>query len=364
MIFPRFALEDWFARFKPGCHVNMGSSDIEPVAVSEILESPQTLGGITLGYGGALGSDALRQQVASTYENVEPQHVHAFTGATEAVFCLYAALLGQGDHAVVITPTYQLLVDLPIAVGASVTSVPLNRYAEGWSLSTAAVAAAINEKTRLVVVNSPNNPTGWVADDAQLAELAALAETRGAVLIADEVYRGLGTSTSSAVDLHRTAIAVGSVSKTFGVAGLRVGWIVARDPDVRDRLRTARYWTTLSSSPVTDAMAVQVLRASTTLLKRSEQIITANSGLLRSFVFDRSDIAYTASSAGTTGYVQLLGREAESVARRLAEVHGVFTVPSTALLAPGQYLRVALGRVGLAHGLAALRAVLGAGDLG
>ena len=358
VIFPRFALEDWFARYKSSCHINMGSSDVEPIALADLRDAQQSHDAITLGYGGVLGSETLRASIASTHAGVDSEHVHSFTGATEAVFCLNAAMVGPGDDVVVVTPTYQLLVDLPRSFGASVTHVPLTHEVGGWSLSTDSVAAAMTPATRMVVVNSPNNPTGWVAEHTQLEELAALTSAVGAVLVGDEVYRGLGRRTSSVVDVDESAVSIGSVSKTLGVAGLRTGWIVARDSALRDRLRTARYWTTLSSSPVTDALALSALAAAPTLLGRARRIVEANNGLLESLADDRGDVRYSPPHGGTTGYLELLDNEAEVVARRLAVDHGVFTVPSTAMLAPGQHLRIALGRDGLADGLDALQETL------
>lgn len=358
MLLPRFTLEDWFARYKPGCAVNMGSSDVEPISVADLLEPGARLDDIALGYGGAIGSAALREQVAALHPGTDASDVQCTAGATEAVLAVYAALLQPGDHVVVVTPAYQLLVDLPAALGASVTAVALVRDGDRWALPTAAVADAVRDSTRAVVVNSPNNPTGWTATDTQLTELAALALDAGAVLVSDEVYRGIGPATRTAVQLHDGAVVVGSVSKTFGTAGLRVGWVVTRDEELRDRLRTVRYWTTLSSSPVTDALAVHTLRAAPRLQARATRIVGDNAALVRDVVAGRDDVDYAAPQGGTSAWVELLTHDAEEVARRLAVEHEVFTVPSTALRAPGQYLRIALGRNELERGLHALTRVL------
>ena len=360
MFLPRFALEDWFAHYKPGCTVNMGSAAVEPISVADLLEPGARLDDIPLGYGGAIGSAALREQVAALHPGPDASDVQCTVGATEAVLALYAALLRPGDHVVVITPAYQLLVDLPATLGASVTAVALARDGDRWVLPSAAVADAIRDTTRAVVVNSPNNPTGWTATDAQLTELATLAHDAGAVLVSDEVYRGIGPATSTAVQLHGSAVVVGSVSKTYGTAGLRVGWVVARDEELRDRLRTVRYWTTLSSSPVTDALAVQTLRAAPRLQARATRIVVANAALVRDVVDGRDDVDHAPPQGGTTAWVELLTHDAEDVARRLAVEHRVFAVPSTALSTPGHHLRIALGRNDLERGLHALTRVLDA----
>lgn len=358
MLLPRFALEDWFARYKPGCAVNTGSSDVEPISVADLLDLGARLDDISLGYGGPIGSAELREQVAALHPGTDAPDVQCTAGATEAVFALYAALLRPGDHVVVITPAYQLLVDLPATLGASVSAVALARDGDRWVLPSAAVAGAVRDTTRAVVVNSPNNPTGWTATDAQLTELANLAHDAGAVLVSDEVYRGIGPATSTAVQLHSSAVVVGSVSKTYGTAGLRVGWLIARDEELRDRLRTVRYWTTLSSSPVNDALAVQTLRAAPRLQARATGIVAGNAALVRDFIDGRDDIDHAPPQGGTTAWVELLTHDAEVVARRLAVEQQVFTVPSSALRTPGHHLRIALGRTELERGLHALNRVL------
>lgn len=358
MWLPRFALEDWFARYKPECDVNIGSSDVEPVTVADLLEPDTRVGDVSLEYGGASGSLALREQVSELHPGTGASDVQCTTGATEAVLALYSAILRPGDHVVVVTPVYQLLVDLPTALGATVTEVPLVRDGERWVLPAIAVANAVRNTTRAIVVNSPNNPTGWTATDTQLAELAVLAHDIGAVLVSDEVYRGIGPVTSTAVQLHASAVVVGSVSKTYGTAGLRVGWVVTRDAELRDSLRTVRYWTTLSSSPLTDSMAVHTLRAASRLLDRANRIVDVNADLVRDFVAARDDVDHVAPQGGTTAWVELLAHDAEDVARRLAVEHRVFTVPSKALCTPGHHLRIGLGRVDLERGLSALTRIL------
>ena len=360
----RFTLEDWFARYKAACPLNITSSDVEPLTLRQVLDDMDgELAGawsaLSLGYGASRGSDLLRAEIASTHVDLEPDQVHCFTGATEAYAAVAAATLGAGDHAVVVTPAYQLLTEVPRALGARVTEVDL-RPQEGWRFDLDRVAAALNEATRLVVVNTPNNPTGSALSRAELGALVDLTARAGARLLLDEVYRGLEVEPVPAgADLADHVISLSSVSKVYAAAGLRVGWVAVRDADLLDRLRTGRYYTSLSGSVTSDLLAAAVLRAREQLLRRSRALVQAGATVLRDFAAQHpEDVDLVAPRGGTTAYPRLRRRSAEQVAVELAEQHGVFVAPSSVLLTPGEHLRVGLGRADLPAGLERLGDVL------
>ena len=364
MRYERFALEDWFARYKAACPLNIASSDVEPLTLRQLLDGmDDELAGawsaLPLGYGASRGSDLLRAEIASTHADLEPDQVHCFTGATEAYGAVAAATLGAGDHAVVVTPAYQLLTEVPHALGVSVTEVDL-RPQEGWRVDLERVAAALTDRTRLVVVNTPNNPTGSALSYAELAALVDLTARAGARLLLDEVYQGLEAEPLPAgADLADHVISLSAVSKVYGAAGLRVGWVAARDADLLDRLRTGRYYTSLSGSVTSDLLAVAVLRAREQLLERSRALVEAGTAVLRDFAAEHlEDVDLVAPRGGTTAYPRLRRRSAEEVAVELAEQHGVFVVPSSVLLTPAEHLRVGLGRADLSAGLERLGVVL------
>ncbi|AEM85871.1 aminotransferase class I/II-fold pyridoxal phosphate-dependent enzyme [Streptomyces violaceusniger] len=362
MRLPAFLLENWIDRYRPHCRYNIASSDIEGLALDELLslcdrETRTLWNSLTLGYSHSLGHPLLRAEIAGLYRGVEPEDVHAFAGTTEAVFAAVSAALSPGDHAVVIGPTYQLLTGLPAAVGADVDLVELTGR-DGWALDVDRVRSVCRPGTRLLVLNAPNNPTGALPSPDQVRALAGLAESLGARLLVDEVYRGLEAPEAappSGVELGPHVVTVSGVSKVYGLAGLRIGWVASTDVDYRESLREFRYWTTLNNSLPSEILAIVALRARATLLGRARGIVTANRALLEDFLAQHSDwFDWVPTRAGTTAYPRLLHDDARCAAETLATRHGVFVVPSSVIPGAGEHLRIGLGRTGLSEGLDAL----------
>ncbi len=364
---PRFVLEDHFARWKLACEHNITSSDVEGLALGELLdlmdaETTQLWNTMSLGYGPTQGHPALRSQIASAYTQLGPDAVHVFSGATEAVFAAMHVLVEPGDHVVVITPIYQLLSGLPATLGADVTQVAL-QYDEEWELDLSAVRAAITPRTTLIVANFPNNPTGSLPSVETFRALANLAGEADARLLSDELYRGIEAAQETRLppgaDLGAHVLSVGGVSKVYGLAGLRVGWVASSDPQVLDRLRTFRYWSSLSNSVPSEILALGALRAGEQLLNRSQAIVADNTDLLADVIARHPEkLRWVRPRGGTTAYPQVLAGRADTLANRLAEEFSVFVAPSTVLLTAGEHLRIGLGRRGLPQGLQQLSLAL------
>lgn len=316
----------------------------------------------TLGYGQSRGNASLRAEIAATYTSVDPDGVHVFSGATEAVFAAMHVLLEPGDHAIVVTPIYQLLSGLSMSVGADVTQIAL-RYDDDWELDLDAVRNALTPRTTLIVVNFPNNPTGYSPSVDTFSELSHLAGEAGARLLSDEVYRGVEapnqTRLPAGADLGEHVVSIGGVSKVYGLAGARVGWVASRDLQLLDRLRSFRYWTSLSNSVPSEILALGALRAGERLLERSQQIVAANTELLAGLVSQHpEELSWVRPRGGTTAYPRLLTEGADALATRLAKKYSVFVAPSSVLLTGGEHLRIGLARLELEDGLRRLHSAL------
>src|SRR5687767_5852860 len=237
MRIPDFKLERYFAKWEFNAPYLLCSSDIEGWRMSELLALADEGGrerweGLSLGYTESTGLPALREESSRLYPGVGPQHVLTFGGAQEALFVLMNVLLGPGDHAVVTWPGYQSLYEVARATGAEVSLLRL-REEDGWKLDLEAVKRELRPNTKLVVANFPHNPTGALPDAATWKGLFELAEERGAYVLADEVYRLLEhdprDTLPAGVELSDRGLSLGVMSKAFGLAGLRVGWLVGRD---------------------------------------------------------------------------------------------------------------------------------------
>src|SRR5262249_14112617 len=235
-----FALERFFARWEFAVRHLLCASDVEAWRLADLLdladeETARLWADLKLGYTESTGHPLLRAEIASLYDTVFADDVLTFAGAEEAIFCLSNVLLGPGDHAVVTWPGYQSLYEVGRAAGASVTLHDL-READGWALDVDRLLAEVRPSTRLVVVNAPHNPTGMLPGRDEWDRLTGELDDRGVHLLADEVYRYLEVDEAdrlrTGADAFERGISLGVMSKSFALAGLRIGWLATRDREL------------------------------------------------------------------------------------------------------------------------------------
>jgi aspartate/methionine/tyrosine aminotransferase len=362
LTFEPFKLEHFFARWEFTAPYLLCSSDLEALSLSELLaladaETSRLWQDLRLGYTETLGHPRLRREIAGLYEGVRPEDVLVFSGAQEPIFVAMSVLLGPGDHAVVVTPTYQSLYSIARGLGAHVTLVTLDPE-RGWALDLDRVAQAVTPRTRVIALNVPNSPTGTLVTRATFASLVALARERGIALFADEVYRGLEYDEAdrlpAGVEAFERGVSLGVMSKAFGLAGLRIGWIATRDADLLRRLAEFKHYTTICNSGPSEILALMALRARATLLARAREIIQRNLGHLDRFFADwRGTLEWTRPRAGTIAFPQFVdGTSVDSLAAELVEKRGVLILPGSIFDWPGAHFRIGFGRRNLPDALA------------
>jgi aspartate/methionine/tyrosine aminotransferase len=318
---------------------------------------------LRLGYTESTGHPLLRAEIASLYEDVAADDVLVFAGAEEAIFCLSNVLLGAGDHAVVTWPGYQSLYEVGRANGAEVKLHEL-REDDGWDLDPERLIAALRPDTRLVVVNAPHNPTGMLPTHEQWARLTGELARRGIHLLADEVYRFLEFDATdrltAGVDAFDRGISLGVMSKSFAMAGLRIGWLATRDRDLLARCAAFKDYTTICSSAPSEILALIGLRARDTVLARSRAIVEVNVARLDGFFADHGEhFAWVRPRGGSIGFPRLLDDEPiDAFAARLVEQEGVLLLPGSQFGHPGNHFRIGFGREDLPESLGRLEAFL------
>ncbi len=362
-----FALERYFARWEFAARHVLCASDVEPYALDELLaladdDSRHRWESLRLGYTEPLGLPALRDEIAALHPGLNRDDVITFAGAEEGVFVAMQSLLTARDHIVVVWPAYQSLHEVARAVGASVTLVPLDP--RDWSLDVDAVAAAVRPNTRLIVVNSPHSPTGAQLTAAQQARLISIAEFHGAHLFSDEVYRFLehgAPALEPAASLSDRAMSLGVLSKAFGLAGLRIGWIATRDSAVRARLASFKDYTTICSSAPSEVLGLIALRARERVLERARSIIRGNLARLDDFFARNGDrFAWVRPVAGSACFPKLLEGDIDQFADELVRSEGVLLLPASQFKYSGNYFRLGYGRGDMAPALERLEAFVGA----
>ncbi|MBI2781723.1 MAG: aminotransferase class I/II-fold pyridoxal phosphate-dependent enzyme [Chloroflexi bacterium] len=368
-----FALERYFARWEFAVQHVLCASDVEGWPMGELLaladdEARAMWEGLSLGYTESTGHPLLRREISTLYESVEAEHVLVFAGAEEAIFCLMSTSLQEGNHVIVTWPGYQSLYEVARAAGATVSLHAL-REEDGWSLDVDRLVRSFRPETRMVVVNAPHNPTGMLPAEGEWRRLASECAAAGIRLVADEVYRFLehdGSRTLPAgADIDERAVSIGVMSKSFAMAGLRIGWLATRDRAVLDRCARMKDYTTICSSAPSEVLALIGLRARERVLARSRSIVAANLAVLDDF-FDRRSDAFTwvRPRGGSTGFPKLVpagpaGSSADAFAARLVEETGVLLLPSTAFGSGDSHFRIGLGRTDLPEAIAKLDGALG-----
>ena len=356
-----FALERYLARWEFAVEHVLGASDVEGWSMAELLDLADDVtrpmwDGLRLGYTESTGHPLLRAEIAKLYESISADDVLVFAGAEEAVFCLFETSVEPGDHVIVTWPGYQSLYEVARAAGAHVGLHAL-REDDGWSLDIDRLIRSFRPETRLVVVNAPHNPTGMLPSEEEWRHLASACAEAGIRLVADEVYRFLehdGVATLPAgADLDERAISIGVMSKSFALAGLRIGWLATRDRAVLDRCARMKDYTTICSSAPSEVLALIGLRARERVLARSREIVAANLPVLDRFFERHADaVSWVRPRGGSIAFPRLVprglaGSSADQFAAALVEKTGVLILPSSTFGFGDSHFRVGLGRTDL-----------------
>jgi aspartate/methionine/tyrosine aminotransferase len=356
---PDFRLETFFSRWEFAAKHHLTASDAQTMTLSELLAvggdvDRAAFADLALGYTETWGSARLRAAIAATYSSCAPEDVLAFAGAEEAIFWAMQLLVGPGEHVVVTVPNYQALETVPRAGGAEVTGVLLDE-ADGWRLDLDELRTALRPNTRLVAVNFPNNPTGAVPDHATWQALVELCEDRGIRLLADEVYRGLeldpARTLTQAADMSPTAVSINVLSKSYGLPGLRVGWIACRDHALLEVLERHKHYTSICNAGPSEFLATIALGAGERIQARNRALITENLPAFDSFFSRHGDLFdWAHPDGGCVAFPRYRGPDGvEAFCRELVETEGVLLLPASVYASqlapvPADRFRIGLGR--------------------
>jgi hypothetical protein len=307
------------------------------------------------------GYRPLVEAIASTY-GVTPDKVAVAQGTSGANFLVFAATVKAGDDVLVERPGYDPLMGPPALLGANVVRFD-RRFEDGYRLDPDAVRAAITPRTRLIVVTNAHNPTGVVAADADLDEIGRIAERHGARVLVDEVYLDTAAFAPARPAAARSPvfISTNSLTKSYGLAGLRCGWVIAA-PEVAEAVRRARDIVDGSGPFPTERLSVLAFSIIDRLAARAEGILTANGGALREFLASRPELEFVPPQAGSVVFPRIRGlQDAGPFVERLARDFDTDVVPGHFFQAPAHF-RIAFGGKAdvFAEGLAQIGSALDA----
>ena len=362
-----FRIERYYGRYEFTTRFMLSSSDCESRTIEELValepDAHDRMLATWCGYTESAGAPELREAIAALYERIEPDDVIVTSCAEEGILLVYHALLGAGDHAIVETPCYESALELARSTGAEVDEWR-RRYEDGWAHDLDALERSLRPNTRLVYVNQPHNPTGTLIDRATFERVSELARSRGMVLFSDEVYRELEHDPRdrlpAACDLDEHAVSLGSISKSYGLPGLRLGWLVTRDAAIREAIMRMKDYTTICSSAPSEVLTAVALRNRQVLLDRNLELVARNLPLLDGF-FERhaETFEWVRPTASPIGFPRVKGvADVDEMCARLADL-GVLLLPGSVYDEPG-HVRVGFGRANLPEALILLEAGLGA----
>ena len=352
MRIPRFKLERFFAEYEFQVDHLLCGSDCESVSIGELLAlepgAEAQFREHWLGYTESPGSRQLREAIANIYESVAADDVLVHAGAEEAIFTLMNAVLSPGDHIIVHSPCYQSLAEIARIIGCDVTLWRADE-SRNWALDVDALSAAVSERTRLIVINVPHNPTGYLMARDEFLEVSNIARDNNALLFSDEVYRESeydpGDRLPAACDLGPHAISLGVMSKTYGLPGLRIGWLATKNEDVLHRVAEMKDYTTICCSAPSEWLATLALRHREKLVQRNLEIITANLELLDAFFAKHAKtFSWVKPRAGAIAFPRLLAGNVDAFTRQLVEEASVLLLPGSVFGEEDGHFRIGFGR--------------------
>jgi aspartate/methionine/tyrosine aminotransferase len=361
-----FKLERYFARYEFNAKYLLCSSDCESISVGDLLAfEPDAEEGLKrhwLGYTESSGALSLRQEISRIYASIQPEHVLVHSGAEEAIFLFMHAVLQPGDHIIVHWPCYQSLFEIARSIGCEVT-IWEARLQNKWAPDMDELKHGLRPNTRAIIINTPHNPTGYLMPQADYRAVNQLAHEHGIILFSDEVYRELEYSPAdrlaSACDLNPSAVSLGVMSKAYGLAGLRIGWIATHNAPVQARMAALKDYTTICNSAPSEYLAELAIRQRVQIAGRNLKIIHDNLFILDNFFTAHAKIfEWVRPKAGPIAFPRLSGEDVDQFCQRLVTSVGVLLLPGTMYDHPGNHFRVGFARKNMPQSLEQLQQYL------
>jgi len=348
-----FKLEVYFGKYEFTAPYLLTQSDCATMTIKEVLDLEEGASekylNVGLGYTEVPGNPALRQVISELYENMDQKNIIVHSGAQEPIFNFMNIVLDQGDHMITQFPVYQSLFEVGHAIGCEVSKWTLRTSKNGWVLDIGELESMIKENTKLIVLNSPNNPTGYTFTQEEINKIVEIARKHDLYVFCDEVYKGVeldGIERPWFADCYEKGISLGVMSKAYGLAGLRIGWLATKDEDLLEKLTKMKHYTSICASGPSEFLSIVALKHSQYLLDKNRSIIESNLKIAEDF-FSRYPhlFEYHRPMAGPIAFIKMkIDEDIKDFCERLVEEAGVLLLPSSIYDFEGQYFRMGFGR--------------------
>jgi aspartate/methionine/tyrosine aminotransferase len=358
-----FETEEYFAKYDYKAPHFVCVSDCESVNIAELI----SLGGgsiedflkTQLVYPAMLGGEDLRKEISTLYKNVNEKQVLVLGAPIEGIFLTLNAFLRQGDHVVVLSPAYDALFNVAEQVTGNVSRWYLKQNNGSWSLDFDQLEDLLKKNTKLLVFNFPHNPTGFLPTQSEFLKLIELAKKYGTWVLSDEMYRGLEYASDeklpSACELTDNAIVLSGASKSLGLAGLRLGWLIVKNPELYQKIFQFKNYTSMCATQAGEYLGKMAVRATPKLVERNLKIIESNLKITEQFFKKWSQrFEWIPPKAGSVSVVKLKDIPAEKFCHEIAEKYGVVLLPIRFMGYEDAYFRLGYGRSDFSPGMKAL----------
>lgn len=350
MKLPPFKLEEFWKKYEFSTPYLLCPSDCESWSLNEILEmadpeSKSLWDNLQLNYTESPGLPLLRNEISLQY-GLNIENVLTLAGAEEGIYCTMQALIEPGDEVIVITPCYQSLKSLPKAIGATVHEIPLN---PNWEIEINVFSKLMSPKTKLIVLNIPHNPTGSIPNKKLYQTLIEIAKKIGCYIFVDEVYQGLEIDENDRLppiaSIYKKGISLNVMSKSYGLAGLRIGWLVSQDKGFIERANSYKLYTSICNSAPSEILALAALRAKDKILSRNREIMMRNLDAYDRFFAKYPKLfTWKRPQAGSVAFPEFHGEDIDRFTDQLAKEAGILIMPASIYDMKQNYFRIGLGR--------------------
>ncbi|KAE8371612.1 pyridoxal phosphate-dependent transferase [Aspergillus bertholletiae] len=323
--------------------------------LSESSITDQTLGSLglqipdlTLLYNEHKGSTALRSLIVKDHADLTHNDVLITSGAAGALFIISSSQLTPADHLVVVRPNYATNLETPRAIGCEITFIDLS-FDSGFQIDMAAVEAAIKPTTKILSITTPHNPTGTIVTRGTMDRLVALTRERGVILLVDETYAGISYQgrLPIAASLGDHVISVSSLSKSFGIPGIRIGWIINKNPRLQETFLAAKEQISISGSVLDEWIAEQVLTRQDEILTATTKDMDQRRQIVADWVRKEGDLVeWVKPEGGVVCFPRLKKEPAgglDAFYRRLLHQYGTYVGPGHWFEQPDTFMRIGYG---------------------
>lgn len=349
--FQPFVMERVMSKWENLVDYNLSESGVHPATLRELVPDPTEVDRLLsteLGYAQSNGTPELRERIAALYPDATPDNVLVTVGCIEANLIALQTLVGPGEEIAVMNPNYLQLWGSAKNLGAVVKTFDLDPD-QGWALDVDSLRRAVSDRTRLIAICNPNNPTGHIMSGAELDAIVTEAARVGAWVLADEVYSGAerttGTQTSSLWGRYDKLLANNSLSKAYGIPGLRIGWIVG-PPDMVDAIGARHEYTAISAEMLSHKLAAIALSPEVRpmLLQRTRDYIRAGYPILEEWMAEQGGmLSVVPPGAAAIAFVRYsLDLNSSALVDQLIKERSVLVAPGDHFNVDG-YMRISYG---------------------